>query len=294
MANFCAKCGSPVNPETGACPKCDAAPAAETPVLETPAAPAAAPAAAKQSLMDKIKALPQKTLIAIGAAALAVVVLLVSSLFLFGGGGNSYETPVKTLEKYQNKTSYYDWTDASVELLNGFCESELKQIYDVYKSSEEMSDRFDIGDDKEDFEEYIAELKEEYGKNFKYEYNVVYKEELDRDDLKEFREELKDISYEFEETLEYVEALDNIDLEVEAEDMGISVSKYKKLVSLIEKMYEKCRSAEVTEGYLLEVEVTLTGKNLPYPEKNEFSCYVYKVDGRWVSEDILNILDGVM
>ena len=43
-------------------------------------------------------------------------------------------------------------------------------------------------------------------------------------------------------------------------------------------------------GYELTVTVTLSGSELDEPEEDEITMTVYKVNGRWVSEDALETL----
>ena len=72
MANFCAKCGGAVDPNTGVCRECTA------PTVDAPTE-----AAQKNDFMAKIKALPKKTLMSLGATSLAAVILIAFCFFIF-------------------------------------------------------------------------------------------------------------------------------------------------------------------------------------------------------------------
>ena len=231
---------------------------------------------------EKIKALPRKIWIIAGAgvAALIAVIIILSLL------GNTYKTPIQTAEKLLNIDSVEKIIDRVPSLLNGFGESEAEDIIKIVKKSDQFKD---VMEDAEDaFDEMLENAKDEYGKNFKINLEIDDKEKLEKDDTKEFRNKLRDIS----DLSEQLDDMDSDDYEDMADELGISKSQAKKLVKALKSFCKECKSASVKEGYELSLIVSLTGSELDEPEETEFTVRVFKVDGRWVP-DVFSLIESI-
>lgn len=240
-----------------------------------------------QKLMNKLHISP-KILI----AAVAVIMVVVLAIILFGGG-NSYKTPVELMEKQLNVKTYKKAMDLRIEYLNGFCESEMKAIFKIMTSSDEYKDSLE--DIEELFEEGIEEKKDEYGKNYKYTIKITDKDKLSSEELRDFKKEIKGMGDDLEKMVEETDDFDSDDWEDMADMMDISKSQAKKLIKNYEKIAKKCSKVKVTAGYELEIVRSLKGKEIDDPEdyEHESTVKVYKVNGRWVTEDAVEMFDGI-
>ncbi len=236
-------------------------------------------------VIDAFKVNPKKMAIICGSVLLAVIIV-VSSLFIgINAATNNYKTPIKVMEKYANAKKYYSQTDLSLDLLNGFCEKENKKLYSLLEDSEDYEDSLE--DAKDYFEDRIEALKDEYGNNYKYHYSIIDKEKLDKDELKEIRDTLRNRADSLENTIEETEDFDSDDWEEFADDMGFdgNKSKAKSAISILKSMRKKYKNAKVTAGYRLTVVEKITGSELDEPEEKEYEIVVFKVDGRWTTNN---------
>ena len=233
------------------------------------------------AFVDKIKADPKGLGLKLSVIALAAVILIVGAFVVVGAATNNYKTPIKTMQKYDNMRSYYEDSDRQIALANGFCEKELKAMAKLQQSTEDYKD--EKADAKEDFKDAIQDMKDEYGNNYKYTYKVIDKEKLDKDELKDIRDNFRDQADSIESMIEETEDYDSDDWEDAADSMGFDgeKSKAKKYVSILKDLRKKYKSAKVTAGYNLTVEITLKGSELDEPEVVEKEYQVIKVNGRW-------------
>lgn len=228
---------------------------------------------APNGIVEKVKKLPIKMIAILGVAAVAViaVVALVISMFT-----NTYKSPVEAALKSRNAKSYSAYEKNQYAGLNGFCESEAKAIVNIMKKS----DDYDKDDVKESFEESIDEMKDEYGSNYKYSYKIEDKEKIDKDDYKDFEDEIQEAA---KDMLDEIKDMDSDDIEEMADALGISKSNAKKLIKEYESICKKLKKAKISAGYELEITWKLTGSELDEPEENESTMTVYKIGGKWVS-----------
>jgi DNA repair ATPase RecN len=225
--------------------------------------------------------LSRKGVIALGAAAAAAVAALVILIICLAG--NSYKTPVRTMERAANNRTYSFGYDKKLDHLNGLLKKETKELYEILEQSDaymEMMEEF-----AEEYEEYVEEMEDEYGKNYKYSYKITEKEELKRKELREFRDYLRAAGELYVALDEETEDYETEDWEDVADMLDLSRSKTKSLVRKIVAMGKELKKADVTEGYELTVEMKLTGKELDEPEEDEVTICVYKVNGRWIAQD---------
>jgi predicted tellurium resistance membrane protein TerC len=213
----------------------------------------------------------------ISAAVAIAATVLVLVLFVF----NTYKTPIKLMEKSANAKKASAVLDRRIEMLNGFCEDEYKEIAKIMKKSDNYEDTLEY------YEESIDYNKDEYGSNYKIKYKIVDKEKLDKDELREVRDSIREDG---ERQLEDWQDMDDEDYEEAAEELGITKSQAKKYYKERESVAKTLKKAKVTEGYVLTVSVTITGSELDEPEEDEYEISVYKVNGRWVSSGALSML----
>lgn len=228
-----------------------------------------------------------KNKLIVAAAAVVAVIALVIVLSILG---NSYKTPIELMEKQANNKKFSAMVDASTATLNGFAEKEVKAVLNIMKKSDSYKDMME---DQEDyFEDNIEDMIDEYGKNYKYTYKIVDKEELEKDDLRDFRDELRYIADMCEDLEDEIDDYDSDDWEDLADDLEISKADVKELAKKILEIGKICKKAKVTAGYELTVETYLSGSELDEPEEGEMTICVYKVDGRWIAYDGLYALES--
>lgn len=238
--------------------------------------------AAKTGIVAKIKAMPKQMLIKIGAAAAALILIIV----LLCTMTNNYKTPIKAMEKLSNSKSYTKVLKSGPKMLNGYGESEAKKALKIFKKSDVYKDNID--DEKEDFKDSIDFLKDEYGKNYKIQYKVDSKDKLDKDDLKDYKDEVKSTAN------YYLEMLNEADAEDLADELGVSKAQAKKLIKLAKKFFKDAKSAKVSAGYEVDLTYKVKGKELDEPIERTVSVYVLKVNGKWTLDfDTLMGQDGV-
>lgn len=263
------------NFENGYAPEAQAQqPAAEQPIPEQPAWEQPAAEQPKQSFFNKLP----KPLLIILAAAIPAILLLVIILSL---ATNTFRTPLKHLEKQANLRNAKKKA-AYTQDMNGFCEKEARQLTRIMKKTDSWDDAVDY------HEESIENMKDEYGSNYKYTYKLDDKDKIDREDYKDFQDDLRDTG---EEMLEELRDLDSDDIEDLAEELDISKAQARKVVRIMKKVARKMKYARVSGGYELEYETTIKGKELDDPIEYDGSMTVYKINGRWIS---LNALYSIL
>lgn len=253
----------------------------EAPVEE--AAPAAEEAPIK-NILEKIKALPK----VIWIAAAAVVVVIIAAVILFNVLTNTYKTPVSIMEDVANTQKITDYGKYLSQQLNGFAEDEYNAIMKILMKSEDVKDSFD--DMLDNFNDSIEDKKDEYGDDYKYTYEIIEKEEMEKEDRREMRDDIKDMADDIDELIDETKDYDSDDWEDLADESGLTKAQCKDLVKALEALKKALKNPEVDEGYVLTVKVTLTGSELDEPEEEEIEVPVYKINGRWVSENALNVL----
>ena len=87
----------------------------------------------KNKVTDSFKADPKKFAIKVGAVVLAVIIVISALFAVVNALTNTYKTPIKTIQKYENAKKYYSDYDEKLDKLNGFAEKEYKALFKVYK-----------------------------------------------------------------------------------------------------------------------------------------------------------------
>lgn len=247
-------------------------------------APVEAPAEeAAQSPIQKI--LANKKLLAMAGIAVVAIVAIILVISLFAKGPNKYTTPLDLEMKVQNAQSYKEYEKAQLKLSNGLANDLAEDALSIMKKNDDYKDY--IEEQTDDYKDKVEDLKDEYGKNYKYYYKVEEKEKIEKDDLKDIQDEIRD---EFKSLYSETKDVDSDEIEEIADMMDIKKSDVKKLLEAAKSYYKKMKSAKVSAGYELEVTFYVDGKELDEPEElGTETIEVYKVNGRWVTLDNLDI-----
>lgn len=236
----------------------------------------------REALLQKVKSVPKKIWIMAGAGMLALIVVIV----VLSLQGNTYKTPIAAAEKLLNMKSFGKLIDNAPSVLNGFGESEADKIIKILKKSDQYQD---IKEDAEDAVDDLVEmLKDEYGSNYKIKIKIEDKEKLEKEDVKEFRDQLRSVA----DMTKELDELDSDDYEDMADELGISKSQAKEVIKTAKSFGKECKSAKVSDGYELEVVVTITGSELEEPMEQDMTVRVFKVDGRWVP-DVFSLVNTI-
>jgi tetratricopeptide (TPR) repeat protein len=235
-------------------------------------------AAENKSFLDKVKAIPKKLWIAAGAAVGVIIALIVVLSILT----NTKTTPIKLMEKTENSKKAAAYLKNQANELNGFCEREYKQIQKIQKKADNYDKTLEF------YDSLIEKMQDDYGKNYKIKYKVTEKEAVDKEDYREFRDELRDYGKNLLERLEDYESEDYKEM---ADNLGITKEQAKKMVKIQKEIAKKLKKVKITKAYELTLTQTITGSELDEPKVTEdIKITVYKINGRWVSEDALNLL----
>ena len=199
MSKFCTKCGAQCDDTTAFCTKCGAK-------LDG-AAPAQAAAANgdEKTILDKfkenanmesIKELqknPKFTMI-VGVAVIAVALIIIIAI-IASIASSGWKKPIKNFFKGIENTNVETYLKTMSEAKIDY----LDEMYDDYEESQE-----------EWLEDTMDTLEDDFGKNVKFSYKIVEKEEMKNRDLKdieetyeEIYEEKVDVSKGYEVDVEY-------------------------------------------------------------------------------------------
>ena len=234
-----------------------------------------------QSPIQKI--LANKKLLSYAAVAVVAVVAIILVISLFAKGPNKYTTPLDLQMDLKNAKTYKAYEKAQLSQTNGLADDEMEDLMKIMKKSDE----YDVDDMKDDIEDMVEDYKDEYGKNYKFYYEIEDKDKLDKDDLKDAEDDLQDNA---RDMYDEIKDTDVDELEDMMEMLGLKKSDAKKIKSIMESYYKGLKKAKISAGYELEVTFYVDGKELEEPEKlYERTITVYKVNGRWVSLDNLDI-----
>lgn len=220
-----------------------------------------------------------------GGIAAAVIAVAVAVFLILS---NTYKTPINIMEKQANAKKAGNPYDQRVEMLNGFCAKEYKAVVKIMKKTDAYEDNLE--NYKDHFEEQLENRKDEYGDDFKITYEITDKEEIEKEELKEFRDSIRNRG---ESIVNQFADMDSDDYEEGAEELGLTKSQVKDIVKNMKAIGKKLKSAKVSEGYTLTVVVTITGSELDEPEEQEMEYNVYKVDGRWIFSSVPYLLGSL-
>ncbi len=168
MSKFCENCGSELKDTDQTCPNCGAAVESST-----------AKDVKEETNTTNTNETPNNTekkdntkLYAIIGGIAGVVVLLIIILAMVFG--SSYKKPIDNYVKAYQKTN-----------VNAYLKTMPKFVSKEYDSD-------DKDDLKETLENKLEDLEDAYGKNVKISYKIIHKEKIDKDDLEDFQDKLRD------------------------------------------------------------------------------------------------------
>ena len=164
---FCKNCGSPIADGIKFCPHCGTAVGGND---------SAAAAAGHYPVQNKKRPpyLAAGVLVVLAALAITIVILLVR--FIFGGG---YKKPIQTLAEGMEQ-------EDGEKVLSAFS----KKTVDALEDSSGMDGR----DFEREYDSFIAVFTDEdlEGEDFKVECKIEDSEKLNKDDIKDIRDDLKE------------------------------------------------------------------------------------------------------
>ncbi len=213
---------------------------------------------------------------------IVVAILIGGGLFLYHHLTNTYKAPLDRYMDYMNSRSYS--MDKEMSVFNGFAESEFR----LFEMCHRMTDDY-LEERKDDFSDDVEYRKSEYGTNYKYSYAIESKDKLNGKELNEFEDSLQDIAEILQVIIEYTDGFNSKDWEDFADSADLSVTQAKLYIVATKNLYQELKNAEVTEGYELDLNIIIKGSSLDEPEEHEKTMLVYKIDGRWVAEELLQI-----
>ena len=165
---YCVNCGNAMNDADIICQNCGAN-----------NGPAQSQNASAEKL-PKIKKIPAK-FIGIGAVAIVAIIALIIIVSAFSGAGYT-----KAIDNFIDVSVY-----GKLEKLEALAPDEF---WEMLKDEEDMTVKkfIEAIEDTEAIDGLLEVMEEEYGKKIKVTYKVTDEDELDRDDLKELKEHLKE------------------------------------------------------------------------------------------------------
>lgn len=241
---------------------------------------------------DGQKKRPDWKKIAIIAAVVLVAAALIVGLCLLLFNSSSRTTPIKVLEKYANAKEIEVETVVR-DMIGGIEGNNAAKLIRLADDSDEFEDRFE--ELEEDAADAHQDKQDEYGKNFKIRYknDKEVEEKLDRDELKDYKSDLKSLGEDYAALGKALGKLKSGDLKDLAEDLDMDVKDVKACIECMKTIGSKLKGAEVSDGYDLEYLITITGSELDEPEEDDGELTVLKINGKWVSTQGLSLLYSI-
>ena len=245
-----------------------------------------------QPEFDGQKKRPDWKKIAVIAAVVLVAAALIVGLCLLLFNSSSRTTPIKVLEKYANAKEIEVETVVR-DMIGGIEGNNAAKLIRLADDSDEFEDRFE--ELEEDAVDAHQDKQDEYGKNFKIRYknDKEVEEKLDRDELKDYKSDLKSLGEDYAALGKALGKLKSGDLKDLAEDLDMDVKDVKACIECLKTIGQKLKGAEITEGYDLEYLITITGSELDEPEEDDGELTVLKINGKWVSTQGLSLLYSI-
>lgn len=225
-----------------------------------------------------------KTLIAVCVA----LIVLIGAYVGVGYATNNYTTPVRHMEKLENKKSisFKAYLKTALENMGA---TNAGEIVKIMCESDDFLDEMD--EFEESYEEAYEKKQDEYGDDFKIVYAIEDKLKLEKSDLRNYQKQYRQYISLAKEGLAEMEDYTSSDWNEMAENVGLTRTQVKKLVSALETMVDDIGRLEVTDGYELSIVKTVTGNMLDEPVETDMTIQVVKVNGRWVNA--ASFIDGL-
>lgn len=220
-------------------------------------------------------------IIGLVSAAVSIVTFIILMALLIRGLSNTYKTPLDREIAWLNSKNH-----SALEMItkqaNGFLENEASPFIQLLKDNDDPGDLF--------MSLYGACSEDEFEtlEDYQFSYEIVHKEELDKSDLREFRDDLRYVGEEGTKEYEMMEdTFSSDDWREAAEDVHISKAEYKALCRAMNDVFTALENVEVTKGYELDILFSVTDLYLDETEEYDITICVYKVNGSWITEYIL-------
>lgn len=230
---------------------------------------------AKSWVKEKLN---RKTIVTIGL----ILVVLIGAIVGIRYATNNYMTPVRYSIKLENQESI----NVKKYLKYGFKNLGAKNAGEIVNILCESDDFLDLMDTLgENFEKTYERKQDKYGDDFKVTYTVEDKLKLEKADLRNYQKQFRQYVKYIEEGLEDTADFTSNDWGDFADALDLTRTQAKKYVTALEKMVNNIGRLEVTNGYELDIKVTITGSELDEPEESNSTIRVAKVNGRWIAVD---------
>ena len=186
-----------------------------------------------------------------------------------------YEKPLRAFEAMLNNPDA-TWHDAVKSTVGGFCSDELTQLAELLIQTGDTTD-------ERMTENLIGRYREVYGYDCTFRFVIESAEPMDDAKLKHYRDKLQEDAAFFEENLAELQRDGAIDWE-----SGQPLESTTEMEQVYTTLHDRFTSAEVSEGYVIKLNVTVSGGDLKQPETSEDTMNVLCIDGVWVIGDVFD------
>lgn len=264
----------------------EAAPAPETPAPAEKKSFADTLNGITSKFVGWLKATPLKKLITLGCIILTAAIVLGVGIGLICHFTNYYMTPINAMAKIENSKEF-NVLNIAKAYSNGLEYKEAKALYNALCKVEDFEERMETY--AEYFEEELEENADTYGDNWKVKYKVEDKEKLEKSDLREFKDQMKSAAENIMDIVDRCDDYDSDDWEEICDRLDIDKNQAKDIVKKLESFAKALKNdaSKITEGYELDVVRTISGSD--DDDEDSQTIRVYKINGKWVSE---NYVDG--
>ncbi len=204
---------------------------------------------------------------------------LILSVILCGCGKEDEDD-----DKSEPKT-FESAIEDNIELINNYTSNALEYCkhgilpknYELSKLLCEYSEAYFEDMYQNSYKDYVEALKNEFGDNFKVDYSVNSKEDIDSDKIKEIQEYL-------EEAYDYL--IDNDDdywndLETMLdEEYDFSSKEIEDVKVIFEEYVDEMKNLKITKAYEIEFEVSIKGSE----DEDDFDMEIIiaNINGEWL------------
>ena len=211
-----------------------------------------------------------------------ILALLLIALFALSMTGcapkaepQPYEAPIRAFEAMLNNADA-TWHDAVRSAVGDFCSEELTQIATLMI-------RTGITTDEIMTEQMLGEYRAVYGYDCTFEFKVESAEPMDEETLAHYYDQFKHDSAFFDQNLQDLQAYGAIDWE-----SGQPLEETAQMEELCATLRDHFAAAEISEGYVVKVIITVSGGDLEQTETSEDELNILCVDGVWVIGDVFD------
>ena len=186
-----------------------------------------------------------------------------------------YEAPVLAFEALLNNPDA-QWPDAVNAAVGDFCGDELTRIATLMirtgiTTDEIMTDRM------------LGEYRAVYGYGCTFAFAIQKAEPMDDQMLKHYRAQLDHDSAFFGENLTKLQRDGAVDWE-----SGQPLEETAEMEELCTTLRDRFAGAEISEGYVVTMLVTVSGGDLKAPDQGEDTMNILCIDGVWVIGDVFD------